>query len=172
MEVVRLESVGYLMGALGLALILIYLVRLRRRNRDQGDPVDSVGRAPRFATGWVLREIDRLRAGEDLDRSLLSQMSAEERALFEVSVIDALNKYSREDQHRLRSVLVKHGYDEQCARRVMIEDLSDQVRACALLGLLRPQWRDPSIETEQRPGDEGTALARATSRTTGPLDLD
>jgi len=34
-------------------------------------------------------------------------MSSEERALFEVSLIDALNRGTREEQHRLRSALIR-----------------------------------------------------------------
>ncbi|MFY9574772.1 MAG: hypothetical protein WAV20_25500, partial [Blastocatellia bacterium] len=53
------------------------------------------------------------------------------------------------------------GYDEQCARRVMSESLTELVRASALLSLLRPQWRDQLIEAEQPSTDEGTAQVRA-----------
>jgi hypothetical protein len=98
-------------------------------------------------------------------------MSAEDRALFEVSLIDALNSSTRERQHRLRSALIKCGYDELCARRVMSEDLADRVRATALLTLLRPQWRKTQIDPEQCPSDESMPRARAASRVTGPLDM-
>ena len=118
---------------------------------------------------WVSREVERLCAGEDPSEPLIKQMSAEDRALFEVSLIDALNRSTREGQHRLRSALIKYGYDEYCARRVMSEDLSDRVRATALLTLLRPQWRQ--VDPEQRPGDEGVLRARAAGRSTGPLDM-
>ncbi len=99
---------------------------------------------------WVSREIQRLCSGQYPIEPMIQRMSPEERAMFEVAVIDALNRGEREAQHRLRSALIKYGYDEQCARRVMIEDLSDRVRATALLGLLRPQLPDGAIDPEQR----------------------
>jgi hypothetical protein len=175
MDLLRFESNWrYLAGALALLelavmMLLIYLIRLRRKSRGRAANLSSVEiMSPRGAT-WVSREIERLRLGENLDEPRIKQMSAEDRALFEVSVIDTLNKCSREDQHRVRSALIKYGYDEQCARRVMEEDLSNRVRACALLSLLRPQWRDPSIESGQ-PQDEHAVLIRTPGRTTGPLE--
>ena len=99
-------------------------------------------------------------------------MSAEERALFEVSVIDVLNNRPREIQHRLRSALIKYGYDEQCARRVMSEDLSDRVRATALLTLLRPQWRDEPPDSEPQLSGDSTPRVRAASQRTGSLETD
>ncbi|HEX8091558.1 MAG TPA: hypothetical protein VF762_22075, partial [Blastocatellia bacterium] len=73
------------------------------------------------------------------------------KALFEVQLIDALTKGSREDQHRLRSALIKLGYDEACARRVMRANVSDRVRAKTLLGLLRPQSQGRTGELVQPP---------------------
>jgi hypothetical protein len=178
MDLLRLESNWwYLVGALALlelaaVVLLVYLSKLRRRNRGMAPGTDVVERLRGFDASWVSQEIVRLCSGEDLDDAAIKRMSGEERALFEVSIIDALNKCSREDQHRLRSALIKYGYDELCARRVMGQDLSDRVRASALLSLLRPQWRHPSIEPERRPRDEGTEVARAARRTTAPLDFD
>lgn len=145
MDLVRLETNGwFLIGALALVglavlVLLIFLGKLRGGIRVRGANLCSVEMVSRLDRKWVLREIARLCSGEDLDESLMKQMTAEDRALFDVSIIDALNKYSREDQHRLRSALIKYGYDEQCARRVMSEDFSDRIRASALLSLLRPQ---------------------------------
>jgi hypothetical protein len=127
---------------------------------------------PQVIAAWILSEIERLQGGGDPKSTLGSSMSPEYRATFEIAVIDALSRASREEQHHLRSALIKCGYDEQCARRVMGADVSDRIRASALLALLRPQWRHPSIEVEQRPADEITAMARVTGRTTAPLDLD
>lgn len=132
-----------------LALVfLIYLGRLRRRRRLRGSNLGSVEVASRRDPKWAAREIERLCSGEDPNEPLIKQMSAEDRALFEVSIIDALNGATREGQHRLRSALIKYGYDEQCSRRVMSQDLSDRVRATALLNLLRPQWRDTMVDPE------------------------
>ena len=149
---------------------VIYLGRLRRRLSPRAGQLSSVNVTSRSDPKWVSREIERLSSGGDPNEALMKQMSAEDRALFEVSIIDALNAGTREDQHRLRSALIKYGYDEQCSRRVMSEDFSDRVRATALLNLLRPQWQDTPIDPEQRGGGEGKPRARAASRPTGPLD--
>jgi len=85
--------------------------------------------------------------------------------------MDALKGGTREDQHRLRSALIKYGYDELCSRRVMSENLSDRIRAMALLNLLRPQWRD-TPETDPGEAVDELRRARAAIRTTGPLDSD
>lgn len=97
----------------------------------------------------VSSELDRLRDGGELNVSLIENMSAEERALFEIVLIDALTKWPRDDQHRLRSALIKHGYDEQCSRRLMKEAISDSVRASTLLALLRPQSADKSPDADR-----------------------
>lgn len=89
----------------------------------------------------MLGEIDRLRSGEDLSESLIKQVSAADRALFEVALIDALNNSKCEERNRLSESLLRSGYDEHCARRVMSEELADRARAAALLDLLRPHWR-------------------------------
>jgi hypothetical protein len=145
MDLLHLESSWWwLVTALALfelaALVfLICLRRLRRRRRLRGANLGSVVVASRRDPKWVSREVERLCSGEDPSEPRIKQMSAEDRALFEVLLIDALNSSTRERQHRLRSALIKYGYDEQCARRIMSEDLSDRVRATALLNLLRPQ---------------------------------
>lgn len=87
----------------------------------------------------VLSEIERLREGGEIDEALIRKMSPEDKAIFEVGLIDALTKWPREDQHRLRSTLIKNGYDERCARCLMRGDISNRVRASTLLSLLRPQ---------------------------------
>jgi len=167
----------YLIGAfvflaIAVLVLIVSLVMLRRRNKSAASQLISAAAAHGADAAWAEREISRLRAGEPADESLIKQLSPEDRAMFEVSMIDALNKASREDQHRLRSALVKCGYDEQCARRVMGEDLSDRVRASALLGLLRPYSKESSSGAPQCPVDEGTDLARAARHTTGSLDRD
>lgn len=165
-----------LIELVALALI-IYLGRLRRRRVLNRRGSDQSGAALRRDPKWVAIEIDRLCSGHHSTEPMIKQMSAEDRALFEVSVIDALNTRSREGQHRLRSSLIKYGYDEQCARRVMSEDLSDRVRATALLTLLRPQWREESAEQredeiEQRTSKESSLRAAAASRSIGGPDCE
>jgi hypothetical protein len=100
---------------------------------------DSPQATAHFDRGKMAVEIELLRDGGEMDEARFRRMSAEEKALFEVLLIDALTKWPREDQHRLRSALIKYGYDENCARRVMRENVSDRVRASTLLSLLRPQ---------------------------------
>ncbi|HVG22120.1 MAG TPA: hypothetical protein VNI02_24000 [Blastocatellia bacterium] len=104
-------------------------------------------------------EIERLCEGGNLDAANLRRMSAEDKALFEVQLIDALTKWSREDQHRLRSALIKLGYDENCARRVMRENVSDRVRAKTLLGLLRLQSQGRTGDLVQPPKTDAAQLS-------------
>jgi hypothetical protein len=156
---------------LGALVFLMRLGSLRRRRWLRGVNAGSVVVASRGHPKGVTHEVERLCSGEDPSEALIKRMSAEDRALFEVSLIDALNSSTRERQHRLRSALIKCGYDELCARRVMSEDLADRVRATALLTLLRPQWRKTEIDSEQRPSDESMRRARAATRVTGPLDM-
>src|SRR5688572_4978027 len=55
---------------------------------------------------WVLEEIARFRKGGEMSESFIRKLSQEERAFIEVALIDALTKWPREDQHRLRSMLI------------------------------------------------------------------
>jgi hypothetical protein len=135
-----------IIGATALGLIF-FLVRFRRRGSHRRARPGSVNAASHRDPKWVSREIERLCSGEEPDAPLIRHMSIEDRALFEVSIIDALNRGTREGQHRLRSALIKYGYDEQCSRRAMSEDFSDRVRATQLLNLLRPQGRDKQIDS-------------------------
>ena len=149
-------------------VFIICLNRLRRRLWQKGSNLSS-SRASRRDPNWVSRKIAKLCSGEEPKELLGKQMSLEDRAMFEVSIIDALNSGSREDQHRLRSALIKYGYDEQCSRRVMSIDFSDRLRATALLNLLRPQWRETFGDTEY-PGAVRKLKARVPGRPTGSLD--
>ena len=127
--------------------VLVFLTfhgKLRRRSRLTDANPGSVEVVSCQGSDSVFRGIARLCSGEDLDESLIKQMTAEDRALFDVSIIDTLNRSPREVQLRLRAALIKYGYDEQCARRVLSEHFSEQVRASALLSLLRPQQGDDS----------------------------
>lgn len=150
-------------------VFIICLNRLRRRLWQKGTNLSSSKVASRRDPNWVSREIAKLCSGEEPKELLGGQMSLEDRALFEVSIIDALNSGSRKDQHRLRSALIKYGYDEQCSRRVMSIDFSDRLRATALLNLLRPQWRETFGDSEY-PGAVRRLKARVPGRATGPLD--
>ncbi len=113
----------------------------------------------------VLGEIERLRAGGEFDDSIIRALTRDQRALFEIVLIEALTTGSREDRHRLRAMLIKHGIDELCARRVMKESLSERIRASTLLYLLRPQYRTADLDREDR-GRTGD-LARGATAGTG-----
>lgn len=135
----------------GLTLIVCFLRRKKFKHKEAGDVVkDSLSRrnVPLDREG-VARELARLRDGGKMDVSLIENMSAEERVLFEIVLIDALTKWPRDDQHRLRSALIKCGYDEQCARRLMKEAISDSVRASTLLSLLRPKSTGNLTDTDR-----------------------
>jgi hypothetical protein len=157
---------------LAVLALVIYLGKLRRRRWRRGPGVVPGGAILNRDPKWVSLEIERLCTGRDLTEPIIKQMSPEDRALFEVSVIDALNNRSRESQHRLRSALIKYGYDEQCARRVMSEDISDRVRATALLTLLRPQWRDEPSDSDRRSSGDYSLRRVGVSRATGSLETD
>jgi hypothetical protein len=142
----------YVVGSLVLieicALILLYrLRRSKTQDRKGSANLASVKLLRPLGQEGVLEEINRLRAGGDLDEALLKSLSSEDKALFEVTLIDALADLPREQQHRLRATLVKHGYDEHCARRLVRAEISDRVRASTLLNLLRPQTTGQERET-------------------------
>jgi hypothetical protein len=153
---------------LAMPILVFYLRNLRRRRSTSVDT--GLGKALR-RDDWASAEIERLCSGSASNETFNRRMSTEERALFEVGLIDALNGRTREEQHRLRSVLIKNGYDELCSRRVMSENLSDRIRAMALLKLLRPQWHAPANTDSGEAVDE-QRRARAAIRSTGPLDTD
>jgi|SRR5215216_3231379 len=144
MEYVRLEfPLWHFVGILALFEFIAFSALIyNRRARRKKSPALASNLAGATASSDRCKMavvIERLRDGGCFDDTSLRRMSAEEKALFEVQLIDALTKWPREDQHQLRSALIKQGYDEQCARRVMHESISDRVRASTLLSLLRPQ---------------------------------
>ncbi|HKA19863.1 MAG TPA: hypothetical protein VKN18_16350 [Blastocatellia bacterium] len=173
MDFFQIESSGVWLAAaivfFAIPILVIYLRRLRRKHRSIADM--RPGNAVR-QDDWVSAEIKRLCSGAASNETFIRRMSSEERALFEVGLIDALNGRTREEQHRLRSVLIKNGYDELCSRRVMSENLSDRIRAMALLKLLRPQWRDTAADNDLGEAVEEQRRARGAIRSTGPLDAD
>lgn len=136
--------------SVALALIAVTMLAISRKKgskkvkkKDRADTVNSklLVQSARLDREGALREIVRLRDSGKLDESLIENLSSEERALFEIALIDALTEWPRDDQHKLRSALIKHGYDDQCARRLMKDSISSSVRASTLLNLLRPQSR-------------------------------
>ncbi len=85
----------------------------------------------------VLRLVERLRMGAEIDAPLICDLAAEDRVLFEVTVIDALTVLPRGERRKLKKALLSHGYDELCARRLHRSDISARVRIETLIELLR-----------------------------------
>lgn len=168
--------IAYLLGALVLievgALILHYYLRISKKKRRQASThLASVKILRPVGQQAVLREIGRLRAGGELDDAFVRSLLGEDKALFEVALIDALTELPRELQHPLRATLVKHGYDEHCARRLMKGEISDRVRASTLLDLLHPQSHTIGVESEgSRPENPPRKVrsARSGGGLTGP----
>jgi hypothetical protein len=165
MDYLRLEfPFWYLVGVLVLivsAALTIFIYRRKTRSKESPEEVHISSRATALSErGKMAVEIKRLRDGGSVDEAYFRRMTAEERALFEVQLIDALTTWPRVDQHQLRSTLIKHGYDEYCARRVMRESVSDRVRASTLLGLLRPQSQGRTGDLVLPPKADGAKLGR------------
>jgi hypothetical protein len=89
----------------------------------------------------LLLEVARLGDGGEMTEELAARLSPEERAVFEIGLIETLTRGSAEQQRQLKHALIKCGYDELCARRVMGDAISDRVRASTLLVLLHPRPR-------------------------------
>lgn len=86
----------------------------------------------------AVAELQRMREAGEWDWPTLERLSPESRVAFEVMLIEALTTWPLTAQRRLRAVLIAHGYDEQCARRVMSDNLPDSIRAASLHAILRP----------------------------------
>lgn len=100
----------------------------------------------------LLLEVARLGDGGEMTEEFAARLSPEERAVFEIGLIETLTRGTAEQQRRLRHALIKCGYDEQCARRAMREAISDRVRASTLLVLLHPR-------SGRKTGERGKAAA-------------
>lgn len=74
-----------------------------------------------------------------MTKQLTASLSPEEKAVFEIGLIETLTRGTADQQRRLRRALINCGYDEQCARRAMREAIADRVRASTLLVLLHPR---------------------------------
>jgi hypothetical protein len=151
--------VWLLLNVLVLALILAFTYYYAKKTLLE----DAEGRRPihpipvfrSLGRAGVLEEVERLSAGGELDDELLCGMLAEDRVLFEVTLIDALSRWPRPRKQRLRRVLMKCGYDDQCARRLMKGSMSSQVRASTLLGLLRPIRQAAGCKTRSMKAGRG-----------------
>jgi hypothetical protein len=149
-------------GALALAVLMLFYRFHKKKTEVKAGKgtasLTSVEVIKQSGPTWLLDEIDRFRKGGEISESFIRKLSHEERAFIEVALIDALTKWPREDQHRLRSMLIKHGYDEMCSRRLMKDTISERVRASTLLSLLRPQSRP--ADTGDLVKDNGPLTAR------------
>ena len=86
----------------------------------------------------AVAELQRMRTAGEWDWPTLERLSPESRVTFEVMLIEALTTWPLTAQRRLRAALIVHGYDEQCARRVMSDNLPDSIRAASLHAILCP----------------------------------
>jgi hypothetical protein len=128
----------------------LYLKRHNYRGKEQRpNPEQSGAHTP---ASLVREEMERLRGGGSLTDSVLRGFSEDERLLFEVAAIDALSRWPAEDRERMRAMLIKLGYHEQCARRSLRGGISDRIRASTLLDLLRPDT-DPEPRPHETPQD-------------------
>jgi hypothetical protein len=137
----------------GAMAAIAYALRSGKLEKQDGKKSVRIGLSRqngKLDSEGAFREIAKLRDGGEFNDCLIENLSAEERALFEIALIDALTEWPRDDQHKIRSALIKHGYDEQCARRLMKDAISSSVRASTLLALLRPQSRTASQQESDR----------------------
>jgi len=109
-------QVLYIAGAL--ALIEIFMIARYRRLRFAGLSFGSAlemrgaGKALKSSgRNSVQAEMERLRAGGEFDNDLVNNLSQGERVIFEVAIIDALTKWTLEEQSRLRRALLRYGFD-------------------------------------------------------------
>ena len=86
----------------------------------------------------AVAELRRMREVGEWDWAALDRLSPPTRAAFEVMMIEALTVWPPQAQRQLRAALIMNGYDEQCARRVMSDNLPDSIRASSLYSILRP----------------------------------
>jgi hypothetical protein len=98
----------------------------------------------------LIKEIERLKAGGQMADDMMRRFSAEERALFEVMLIEALSEGAEEDREQLRSNLLRVGFDDHCARLLYRVDIPQGVRVSSILKLLNlkegkeEEWTAPS----------------------------
>lgn len=71
-----------------------------------------------------------------MTEEMLDNLSEGHRVLFEIMLIEALSEGTSDDRERLRSNLIRVGFDDQCARQLLRADLPENVRASSLLRLL------------------------------------
>ena len=175
MSIVSNDSlIVYLVGSLVLieicVLLLFYRLKSSKIEENKGRANQSSVKLRRpLGQEGVLGEITRLIAGGELNVAVLKSFSAEDKARFEVTLIDALAELPRDQQHMLRATLVKHGYDEHCARRLFKADISDRVRASTLLNLLRPHSLASGNEVEaSKPEPPSSQVRKAKTGGAGP----
>ncbi len=107
------------------------------RSKEAKVNLNSVVLLKPLGRAGVLRLVEELRAGGEVDAPLICNLAAEDRVLFEVTVIDALTLLPRGERKKLKKALLSHGYDELCSRRLHRSDISARVRIEILIELLR-----------------------------------
>jgi hypothetical protein len=107
--------------------------------KSRGATLNSVTALRLIGHEAVLAEVERLSAGGEVNETLMRRMSAHDRVVFEVALIDRLSTGPSEEGRRLRATLIKNGYDERWARRAVRGGVCDRVRASTLLRLIKAQ---------------------------------
>jgi hypothetical protein len=107
------------------------------RSKEAKVNLNSVVLLKPLGRAGVLRLVEQLRAGGKVDAPQISDLAAEDRVLFEVTVIDALMVLPRGERTKLKKALLSQGYDELCSRRLHRSDISARVRIETLIELLR-----------------------------------
>jgi hypothetical protein len=107
------------------------------RSKEAKVNLNSVVLLKPLGRAGVLRLVEQLRAGGKVDAPQISDLAAEDRVLFEVTVIDALTILPRGERAKLKKALLNQGYDELCSRRLPRSDISARVRIETLIELLR-----------------------------------
>lgn len=107
------------------------------RSKEAKVNLNSVVLLKPLGRAGVLRLVEHLRAGGEVEEPFICNLAAEDRVLFEVTVIDALTVLPRGERKKLKKALLSRGYDELCSRRLHRSDISARVRIKTLIELLR-----------------------------------
>jgi hypothetical protein len=98
--------------------------------------LDSVQLLKPAGREGIINEVKRLKAGGQVNEKIIEKFSAADRVLFEVMMIEALSEGREEDREKLRSNLIRTGFDDYYARRLLRLDIPGYVRASSILRLL------------------------------------
>lgn len=159
--VVSLVLVGAAsMLALAAGIYLFFSSRRIGSGKEIMKP-DSVEPVTPITRDELVDEIDRLKAGGAMNEKIMERLSADDRILFEVMLIEALSDERKKGGQRLRSNLVRGGLDDLCARRLFRADIPESVRAMALMRLLKQPEAERVEEERDPPAEIKTAAEKA-----------